>query len=84
MRKGKEVNNKLNIKDKLIGNTKNTRDLIPPNSPYIKNIRETFPIKQGNIPDNELLEIKQLLIFLKPYQVIPEWPNEEELLVKIF
>lgn len=88
MKKGKENNNANNPKDKVDPNkkqqgiiTKNPKDLLPPNSQYAKNIRETFPLKQTEITAEENKEIKEMLIFSKPFEILPEWPNEEELKV---
>ncbi len=86
MKKGKE-NNTANPKDKVDPNkkqgiiNKNPRDLLNANSLYIKNIRETYPIKQIDKTNEENKEIKQILIFSKPFEILPEWPNEEELKV---
>jgi len=87
MKKGKEINNKPNLKEKIEpnkkagGSNKNPKDLLPSNSPHNKNIRETFPIRQTDITQTETNEIKELLIFSKPFEILPEWPNEEELKV---
>lgn len=87
MKKGKENNNQTNQKDKVDPNkkqaatNKNPRDLLPPNSQHTKNIRETFPVKQMDVSSEENKEIKEILIFSKPFEILPEWPNEEELRV---
>lgn len=87
MKKGKEINNKPNPKEKIepnkkaAGSNKNPKDLLPANSQHNKNIRETFPIRQTDITHAETNEIKEFLIFSKPFEILPEWPNEEELKV---
>jgi len=74
MKKGKENINVTNPKDKIDPSkkqnvTKNPRDLIPPNSNYLKNIRETSPIKQIDITSEGNKEIKEILIFSKPFEI---------------
>lgn len=48
------------------------------------NMREPIPIvKQDEILNFNSNQIKENLIFAKPCEIFPEWPNEEELKVKI-
>lgn len=88
MKKGNEINTTANQKDKVDPIKKQTlvrnpKDLIPLNSQFLKNIRETFPLKQNDISSDKNKEIKEVLIFSKPFEILPEWPNEEELKVKL-
>lgn len=60
---------------------KNPRELLPLNSPYLKNIRETFPFKPTDLSLEEISCIKENLIPYKPHELFPLWPTEEELKV---
>lgn len=61
---------------------KTAKDLFPPNSPHLKNLREQNPINNEAMSNEEIKEIKDLIIISKPDDIFPEWPDEETLTVK--
>lgn len=67
--KDKDDKKKPNIKDTAsILKTPNNREIIP-------------IVKEDEILDFNSNYIKESLIFAKPYDIFPEWPNEQELKV---
>lgn len=74
--KEKQDPNKRQVKGRTL------RDLIPSNSPHLKNLRELSSISYEQDAKAKIQEIKDFIIISKPEDLFPEWPDELTLNVK--
>jgi hypothetical protein len=69
--------------DKKNKSEKTAKDLYPPNSPHLKNLREQNLLEIKSMSNDDIKEIKELIIISKPDDIFPEWPDEDSIKVII-